>query len=337
MEMGARAHRPTPARVEGVRARRIAAGVWHVCALKPDGGVACWGHNGWGQLGDGTRDDRSTPVEVLGVQDVVSIAAGLGHSCARTADRELFCWGQNEHGQLGDGSVEDRTTPTRVDLDEVVSVVAGRAHTCALRADGSVWCWGENLDGQLGDGTRSEPAGYRPTPARLPIDGALELAAGPGASCARTAREILCWGRNDSMQLAAGGGGRADAAVLHPTPTRDAEGAVQIALGSRFSCIRDEASVRCRGLNHRGQLGDGSRRLRRRWTPVDALIADDLAAGVEHACVLRAGEVLCWGDNRAGQLADPTLRFAPTPTPALRLTPSTETVTPAAATPAAAP
>jgi alpha-tubulin suppressor-like RCC1 family protein len=37
------------------------------CALLTDGSVPCWGANGEGQLGDGTRDSRNVPVKVLGL------------------------------------------------------------------------------------------------------------------------------------------------------------------------------------------------------------------------------------------------------------------------------
>ena len=36
------------------------------CALKTDGSIACWGYNIDGELGDGTRIDKVTPVAVLG-------------------------------------------------------------------------------------------------------------------------------------------------------------------------------------------------------------------------------------------------------------------------------
>ena len=61
---------------------QIAAGSNHSLALKPDGTVWAWGRNNDGQLGDGAGSDRSTPVQVSNLTDVVAIAAGGSHSLA---------------------------------------------------------------------------------------------------------------------------------------------------------------------------------------------------------------------------------------------------------------
>ncbi|MBI4702073.1 MAG: hypothetical protein HY744_13135 [Deltaproteobacteria bacterium] len=42
----------------------VAAGGYHTCAVKTDGTLWCWGWNEYGQLGDGTTQDRSLPVQV---------------------------------------------------------------------------------------------------------------------------------------------------------------------------------------------------------------------------------------------------------------------------------
>ena len=51
----------------------VAAGDAHACALKADGGVVCWGNNDFGQLGDGTNEDRFLPVPALQVSPPLAV------------------------------------------------------------------------------------------------------------------------------------------------------------------------------------------------------------------------------------------------------------------------
>ena len=45
----------------------IAAGINHTCAVRDPGTATCWGHNGDGQLGNGTTGSYSTPTAVSGL------------------------------------------------------------------------------------------------------------------------------------------------------------------------------------------------------------------------------------------------------------------------------
>jgi alpha-tubulin suppressor-like RCC1 family protein len=95
----------------------IAAGNEHACALLYTGGMRCWGYNGYGQLGDGTRTERLAPVSVVGLaSSVTAIAVGYYHTCALLSTGGVQCWGNNDYGQLGDGSTTDRLAPTSVNL-----------------------------------------------------------------------------------------------------------------------------------------------------------------------------------------------------------------------------
>ena len=144
---------PTPVRVTGVsNTAAIGVGHSHACAVDAQGVVKCWGANDQGQLGDGTSQDRRTPVIVAGIS-AQRLAAGEYHTCALAQDQSVRCWGNNSMGQLGDGTQSPSSTPKPVmGLSQVIDLGAGFGHTCARRQDGAVYCWGLGVHGQVGDG-----------------------------------------------------------------------------------------------------------------------------------------------------------------------------------------
>src|SRR5215210_7570213 len=54
---------------------QISSGAYHTCGLVGDGKAYCWGMNRDGQLGDGTRTDRSQPRAVAGTLRFTQISA----------------------------------------------------------------------------------------------------------------------------------------------------------------------------------------------------------------------------------------------------------------------
>lgn len=127
----------------------------NTCALTTAGGVKCWGFNGQGQVGDGTKTQRSTPVDVTGLTAGVTklaLGGGASHHCAITDVGGLKCWGANTNGALGDSSTTNRLVPVDVAglAVGVTSVSVGYRHTCAV-ASGAAKCWGANSYGQVGD------------------------------------------------------------------------------------------------------------------------------------------------------------------------------------------
>ena len=147
---------------------QIAAGGGHTCALLSSGGVQCWGDNYFGQIGDGTGENRTTPTALSTLTSgVTQIATGGNFTCALLSTGGIMCWGWNVSGQLGDGTTTDSSTPTSLSTltAGVTQIGLGGAHSCAILSSGGVKCWGENSSNELGDGTTTN----RSTPVDITI------------------------------------------------------------------------------------------------------------------------------------------------------------------------
>src|SRR5690606_15342830 len=68
---------PTPTQVaELTNVVAVSGGRAFAVALKNDGSVWAWGHNYFGQLGDGTTENRYAPVQVKNLSGVKAISCG---------------------------------------------------------------------------------------------------------------------------------------------------------------------------------------------------------------------------------------------------------------------
>jgi alpha-tubulin suppressor-like RCC1 family protein len=92
----------------------VALGAHFTCVLSATGQPSCAGASFHGEIGDGTRNSRRTPVPVLGIADAVHVAAGVRHACAVRRTGEVLCWGSAWRAQLGDGQTRDRLAPVPV-------------------------------------------------------------------------------------------------------------------------------------------------------------------------------------------------------------------------------
>jgi len=301
----------------------IAAGSSFNCALLRNESVKCWGHNYWGQLGNGTNTDSQTPVTVIGTAPLLRVPRtflGAGHACMWRGG--LFCWGNNLAGQLGFGGSSAAggfsplsgcslcPTPEQVTtLDGADVVSGGIEHTCALPGDGTAYCWGKNNVGQLGGGTVFDSD----SPKLVDDPGTFwSVAAGGAHTCGlMVTGEVQCWGWNFHGQL--GDGTLAD--QLSPSPIffdSEEHFATGVATGYAHSCLlTKDGLVYCWGSNSDGQLGDGLSCGSSCDIPILVEGLDGvgaITAGLYFTCAaLLEGTVKCWGDNSQGQLGDGTL------------------------------
>lgn len=301
---------------EGIPATAISAGSSHTCVMA-SGAVGCWGHNHRGQLGNGTTRDSAVPVAVnLGRDVITAVAAGGDHTCAVLSNGGVRCWGYNIHGQLGDGTTTRSSVPVTVnDLGgQATAVAAGALHTCAVLSNGAVRCWGLNQWGQLGNTTVGLD-----TAAPVSVNDlggqATAVTAGLMHTCALMSNgTVRCWGRNPSGQL---GNGRTTARLAVPVSVTNLGGqATAVTAGWEHTCgLLSNGTVRCWGLNDRGQLGNGTHA--NSSVPVTVNLggtAIAVAAGAKHTCaLLTIGGVRCWGYNYRGQLGNGTTTSSTVP------------------------
>ncbi len=118
---GAATDRATPGAVRlprGVRVVAAAAGDYYGLAVGSRGALYAWGLNRFGQLGDGTRTTRRTPVAVALPEGVpaVAVAAWGDFSVALGTGGEMYAWGANGHGEVGDGTRAEQDSPVCVTL-----------------------------------------------------------------------------------------------------------------------------------------------------------------------------------------------------------------------------
>lgn len=252
----------TPTAVVGVSdCKGIAGGGFHTCAVingdNIRGGVACWGRNVEGQLGQpvATVPMRSmTAMMVPNLDSVDEVQAGEKFTCAHRTNSSIVCWGDNSNGQLGDGTTTSRDAPVRVMNVQMASeLAAGRFFACARLATGKVSCWGQNSAGAIG--TAASPV---KVPVEIPgIDGdAQQIATGHDHACVlRQSGVVYCWGGNQYGQLGANQG------LNSPVPvavTGLGNDVTSIATGFVHSCARSPSGLYCWGQNILQQLGDGS-------------------------------------------------------------------------------
>ncbi len=283
----------------------IDAGWKHSLAVDASNFVWAWGWNSEGQLGDGSDDPHSTPVQVRGgqmgtpyLQNIDSISAGRSgeHSLAVDSSGLVYAWGRNEEGQLGNGDSgpdERELTPVKVkgvngqgDLDDIFTVSAGEQHSMALGNDARVYTWGDNL---FQDGERRGKLGNGDTTSNLvdtpvlvlrndnsePLENIVGISAGWDHSMALdTGGYVYTWGNNGECYDSDGG-----------------------RLGDGTTTDRSKA-VKVVGVGGSGDLDN----------------IEAISAGEGHSMALdTSGYVYCWGDNYYGQLGDGTNDHSPAP------------------------
>lgn len=276
---------------------RVFSGSSHTIALCSDGTLAAWGGNSQGQLGDGTKINRTTPVAVttsgvLNGKTVIAVEAYSSKTRVLCSDGTVVEW--------GDGTPYPAALLPAHDLEgrRVVALSSGdTGHAeLALCSDGTLFFnpfdsvyrmeQTDALSGKLINRIASGSSHFL----ALCSDGSL-----------------VSWGANESGQLGIG-------SVPGPVPPTlvDRSGILKgktvvsiTALGNRNFVVSSDGTLAAWGS---GQLGNGGQSSD---TPVDITSKGSgsgkpvISVGVGLSHVLAAvadGSMISWGSNTFGQL-----------------------------------
>ena len=292
----------------------VSAGAMHSCGLLAEGTAWCWGANGHGELGNGTKQHTSAPTPSAMGYEFRSIVAAGGFSCGVGTDDMGYCWGDDSMMELGSPHrVRHATTPLAVHGDMPFQSISGSfmAHACGLTMSGEAWCWGYNRFGMIGHGSVVDELLPVPTMGGHTF---AKLNSSFFRTCAvDMSGRLYCWGRGGAVQV---GDPSFDPEVCSGQPCATQPRAAQsevrfqeVSVGRLHTCaLSEEGQAYCWGEGEDGQLG--TQTFDDLAVPTPILSDDrfvDVSVGRDHSCALTVdGRAQCWGDNEDGQLGDGT-------------------------------
>ncbi len=281
-------------------------------AIRKDGSVWTWGKNNHGQLGDGTKDDRTKPARIAVCASEggarTSATGAIGCNLVVCGDGSLWGFGDNQYGELGLGDTLDRSLPARI-LDDVSHVASGAGHSLAIKKDGSLWAWGANFDGQLGNGSQVSTR----TPITVPSEGIVwkAIAANSALSLAvSTDGDLYSFGTNYRMMSGTG----PDSQCVR-TPTKILSDIAHAAVGAHHALAVSRSGIAWSwGYNEFGSIGDGSTFHRPHPVNIGSGVSRVAGSYWSSLLLLADGTLLGAGLNDFGELGlgDRVMRRSPT-------------------------
>ncbi len=167
----------------------------HVCALKQDGTLWCWGENRFGEVGDGSNlidsngdwgeADKSVPTQEFTHGSWSQVAVGDESTCAIDMSGTLWCWGVVPGGTHTLVPEIFSTAPF-----PWTSLCDAFSWACAIRSDGTAWCWGQGGGGGPVDNN------YYSAPVQIgTASDWRSLTCGVSYTCGiKTGGSLWCWG-----------------------------------------------------------------------------------------------------------------------------------------------
>ena len=280
----------------------IAAGYYYNLALDAEGNVWAWGYNGYGQLGNGTTENKYIPTKIEKLKDIKKVYISGNTSIAINNKGEVYVWGYEyskeptkikTYNKIVSASgkimlAEDGTVwtlannPNRIaGINNIVEVASSDNSYYALDTKGNVWAWGYNGYGQLGQGNTtnsSQPVKVQAeeitldsegneTKEQKTIENIVEISSGNNSiMMVSKYGEIYSCGYSANGQLGTGEYTSTIPVARKATNAKD----IKLANTNTYHSIASDTSgfVYTTGYNRYGELGDGTTNTRNVFTVI---------------------------------------------------------------------
>jgi alpha-tubulin suppressor-like RCC1 family protein len=292
--------------------KQVDGGYLHTTAIKTDGTLWGCGYNRYGQLGDNTGVNKSSPVQTIaGGTNWKQVSSGAYTAAGIKTDGTLWSWGNNSFGNLGDNTVSHRSSPVQTIAGGTnwKQVSSGYYHTAAIKTDGTIWSWGNNRYGNLGDNTIVNKS----SPVQTVAGGTnwKQVSGGDTVTTAiKTDGTLWNWGFNGNGQLG-------DNTIVHKSsPVQTIAGGTNWKQVLHASAIKTDGTLWKWGLNNYGQLGDNT--IVDKSSPVQTIAGGtnwkQVGGGYFHTTAIKTdGTLWTWGLNAYGNLGDNTIAHKSSP------------------------
>jgi uncharacterized delta-60 repeat protein len=233
-------------------------------AIKMDGTLWAAGFNDHGQLGDGTRVDKNTFVQIGTSNDWQFVSTCVSCTLAIKTNGTLWCWGNNIGGLLGAGPTGDILSPVQIGTDtnwKEVSTGGSSSYEpyiLALKTNGTMWAWGDNRTGQLGNGTYGASTSTNiPTQIGTASDWASVKVGLYMSFALKTNGTLWEWGSSSSIPFGNGTASSYYPILTTPTQVGTASNWKTICVTGAIHGLKTDGSIWAWGSNSSGQLGMG--------------------------------------------------------------------------------
>lgn len=288
--------------------KTISTGGFFSTAIKANGTLWAWGDNYYGQVGNGSTNSQTSPLQI-GTDTWKSVFAGRNHALAIQPNGSVWVWGD----ELGSEASMSTEPSEKSELYGIVQVTAGDGFSFALDANGYLHSWGKNNYGQLGQGTTAVVA--TPTMTESNTEEVIAAASGHGFTTFTLYSDgtIKGWGLNSDFQLGVDTNEEDQYAPISiPAASND-----NIAIVTGFDhtlVLKSDGSIW--GWGDGESIGNGTSQI----VPEAVMAGEDhdwigVAAGSFSSAAIKAdGSLWAWGSNYNGELGtgDTSSKLTPT-------------------------